>query len=79
MHGLRCYGNIERTRNVSECLYYLSAYLVIVDAAIRSDQADRSVEFGHVVHNEDVNRIDNRGAGEERAEQRVALLDDRLR
>ena len=23
VHGLRCYGNIARTRNVSECLYLL--------------------------------------------------------
>jgi len=26
VHGFRCYGNIARTRNVSECLYSLHAY-----------------------------------------------------
>ena len=25
LHGFPCYGNIARTRNVSECLYLLSA------------------------------------------------------
>ena len=28
VHGLRDYGNIERTRNVSQCLYSLYAWLV---------------------------------------------------
>jgi len=27
VHGLRCYGNIARTRNVSECLYSLCDWL----------------------------------------------------
>ena len=27
MHGFRCYDNIARTRNVSECLYSLCAWL----------------------------------------------------
>jgi len=27
LHGLRCYGNIARTRNVSECLYSFYAWL----------------------------------------------------
>jgi len=29
VHGFRCYGNIVRTRNVSECLYSLYAWLII--------------------------------------------------
>jgi len=29
-HGLRCYGDIARTRNVSECLYSLYAWLLVL-------------------------------------------------
>jgi len=31
MHGFRYYDNIARTRNVSECLYSLYAWLKIVN------------------------------------------------
>jgi len=30
MYGLRCYGNITRTRNFSDCLYSLYAWLNII-------------------------------------------------
>jgi len=29
VHGLRCYGNIARTRNITECLYSLYAWFPI--------------------------------------------------
>ena len=32
VHGLRCYGNITRTRNVSECMLVLALCLVIISA-----------------------------------------------
>jgi len=34
VHALRCYGNIARTRNVSECLYSLYARFAVVMTAI---------------------------------------------
>ena len=34
VHGLRCYGNIARTQNVSE--YMLVLALILVTAALRS-------------------------------------------
>jgi len=34
MHGLRCYGNIARTQNVSECFYSLDAWFQANNAAV---------------------------------------------
>ena len=32
VHGFRCYDNIARTRNVSDCLYSLYAWLFLLSA-----------------------------------------------
>ena len=33
VHGFRCYNNIDRTRNVSECLYSLYAWFYLLSMA----------------------------------------------
>jgi len=46
VHELRCYGNITRTRNVSECMLVLALCLVLYFLLITSVvQADHSVRF----------------------------------
>ena len=34
MHRFRCYDNIARTRNVSECLYSVYAWLTVIEAKL---------------------------------------------